>query len=87
MGNEQLWPAEVNVYRDNKSQDSVAVLSKNGRPRILLVPGKYEVADRLRWRDQPQSIPIPRDSAIVKLDIDGRRVARPDFNDAGMLWP
>ena len=64
----------------------MAVLSKNGRPRILLVPGKYEVADRLLRRGQPQSIPIPSDSAIVKLDIDGRRVARPDFNDAGMLW-
>jgi hypothetical protein len=86
VGNEQLWRAEVSVYRDNKSQDSVAVLSKNGRPRILLVPGKYEVAGRLRWRDQPQSIPIPSDSAIVQLEIDGRRVARPDFNDAGMLW-
>jgi len=58
VGNEQLWPEEVAVYLDKKLQRPPAVLSHNGRPRVRLESGQYEVTGRLRWLKQPQSLPI-----------------------------
>ena len=86
VGNEQLWPERVSVYRDKKLQKSAVVLSHNGRPRVRLESGRYDVTGRLRWFKQPQSLPIPSDSAIIQLDIDGKRVALPDFDESGRLW-
>ena len=58
VGNEQLWPEGVNVYLNKKLQHPPAVLSHNGRPRVRLESGQYEVTARLRWLKQPQSLPI-----------------------------
>ena len=86
VGNEQLWPEGVNVYLNKKLQHPPAVLSHNGRPRVRLESGQHEVTGRLRWLKQPQSLPIPNDSAIIQLDINGKRVALPDFDESGRLW-
>lgn len=86
VGNEQLWPEEVEVHLEQKLQTAPAVLSYNGRPRIRLASGRYKVSGRLRWLQRPQSLPIPSDSAIIQLNIDGKRVVLPDFDQFGRLW-
>ncbi|MDH5213901.1 MAG: hypothetical protein OEY04_06690 [Gammaproteobacteria bacterium] len=79
-GDSRVWPEEVQV--DGRTS---SVVLRDGLPTLRLGPGRYTVSGRFVWEQRPQTLAIPSQSGLLTLTVDGRRVARPDRNQAG-VW-
>lgn len=79
-GDSNQWPELVQV----DGRPAVIVL-REGAPILRLGPGRYSVSGRFRWEQRPQQLAIPRQSGLLALTVDGRRIARPERNPAG-VW-
>ncbi len=79
-GSAELWPAAVRI-----GGIAVPVLEREGRPQVLLRPGKHQVEGELRWERRPESLPVPPNVAAVELVLDGRPVF-PVQRESGAVW-
>jgi hypothetical protein len=79
-GDQSLWPQQVEL--DGKP---VAVASQADHPAIWLTPGKHLAEGRLVWDRLPENLPIPHDSGLVALTVEGRPTA-PALNEQGDIW-
>ena len=79
-GDPSNWPFDVAV-----DGADAAVVARDDRPSIRLEPGLHRVSGALGWNSRPASVRIPRESALVSLQLDGARVAIPELED-GTLW-
>lgn len=79
-GDNVNWPNNVKV--DGRSQ---AVISRNNVPSIRLKKGRYSISGDFNWQQQPKSISIPQETGLIKLSINNKNIALPDFRD-GKLW-
>lgn len=79
-GSAELWPQQVEL--DGKP---VAVASQDDAPALWLLPGLHRVTGRLLFEQMPESLPIPRDSGLIALSVNGKSLA-PVFNEQGELW-
>ncbi len=70
-GDESLWPQQLQLNGRRAS-----ALLREGRPALWLEPGDYELRGSFDWREMPQSLPVPRQSALVDLTIGGESVAQ-----------
>ncbi|MDR2710767.1 MAG: hypothetical protein LBB65_05505 [Burkholderiales bacterium] len=68
-GDERDWPQEVTV---NGSPQPV--LLRGGAPALWLTAGDYNVRGRILWQERPQALTIPSMSALVALNINGKRI-------------
>ena len=80
-GDDRLWPQDVEV--DGKA---ALVMTRDGAPGILLLPGTHVVKGRLIWDRLPENLAVPRNSGIITLTVNGRPTAVPVFNEQGQLW-
>ena len=80
-GGELLWPSGVTV-----GGKPVAVLGQDGRPVVRLPAGTQEIAGTLEWKSMPQNIPLPPATGIVLLEVDGKPVDAPLWDEEGKLW-
>lgn len=79
-GDNQNWPQRVKV-----NQKSVPVINHKGLPSIQLQKGRYTISGELNWHQAPKSISIPRDTGLVELHVDNKKINMPDFRQ-GKLW-
>lgn len=79
-GDSNYWPEDVQV--DGRA---ASVVLREGSPTLRLGPGRYSVSGRFNWDQRPQQLAIPRQSGLVVLNVDGRRIARPERNPGG-VW-
>lgn len=79
-GDESLWPQQLQLNGRRAS-----ALLREGRPALWLEPGDYEVRGSFEWREMPQSLPVPRQSALVDLTIGGEPVAQ-TVREQDRLW-
>jgi hypothetical protein len=79
-GSGELWPADVRL-------DGVpaAVIEQGGRPVLRAGAGRHTVTGRIGWAQRPAAIPVPPQTALVTLSVDGTRVARPEI-ERGSVW-
>ncbi len=80
-GSMELWPQKIFV-----NGVPATVLAKNGRPSVLLNPGIYRIHGEFSWRILPDAMVIPRETALVRVFMNGRLVAFPDIDENGRLW-
>lgn len=71
-GERDHWPSEVSV-----GGRPAAVLDRDGKPALQLPAGDHAVAGRLQWGAPPQSLPVPAETVLLTLSIDGEAVAWP----------
>ncbi|HZP67532.1 MAG TPA: hypothetical protein VFB32_14615, partial [Rudaea sp.] len=69
-GDAEHWPQQVTVNGQRQP-----VLSRGEVPSLWLGVGTYEIAGRIPWREQPQTLIVPPSIGIVALTIDGKPVA------------
>jgi hypothetical protein len=69
-GDAERWPQQVTVNGQRQP-----VLEHDGRPELSLLPGSYEIAGRIPWREQPQTIAVPQGIGLVALNVDGKPVS------------
>jgi len=72
-GDGDHWPQDVRV-----DSASASVVEHGGRPSVHLDAGSHSVAGRLPWTQMPESIAIPSSVGIVRLKVNGERVAFPE---------
>ena len=68
-GDEQNWPQQVTV-----NGQRAPVLARDNAPMLWLQPGSFEIAGRIPWTEQPQSLAVPQRIGLVALTIDGKAV-------------
>jgi len=79
-GDLQHWPQDVRV-----NGAAGAVIAHQETPGLRLAPGNYVVSGRFTWGSRPESLPLPKFTALVDLTVDNQRVAQPERPDAA-LW-
>jgi hypothetical protein len=72
-GDSDHWPQDVRV-----DSASASVVERSGRPSVHLDAGSHSVAGRLPWTQMPESIAVPAAVGIVRLKVNGERVAFPE---------
>ena len=76
-GSGEHWPHEVTV-----NGDPAVVVERNGFPAVRVAPGRHRLAGSFGWDERPGVLPIPAQSGLVALSIDGKRVDRPERHRA-----
>ena len=61
------------------------MVAREGVPQLRLAAGSYQLAGSFAWESRPESLPIPSQSGLVSLSLDGHAVAQADRPD-GAVW-
>lgn len=80
-GDASLWPLEVSV--DGKPG---AILSRDGGPAIKLSTGSHRISGRFVWNALPESLALPANAGLLRLDVNGQNVNFPLRDDSNRLW-
>ena len=80
-GDKKHWPQDVTI--DGKA---ALVVARGNRPALELSAGKYLVEGRFNWDQLPEIFPIPPDSGIVDVQLNGQAIDFPDISEHGQLW-
>jgi hypothetical protein len=79
-GGGALWPEQV-----VSDAEPVAVVERDGVPSVRLGPGSHRLSGRFSWPRRPRLLPVPAQTGLLALSIDGEAVASPR-RDARGLW-
>ena len=79
-GGVEYWPDAVTV-----NDRSIEVIARNNVPSVRLAPGTYRVAGRFEWDARPGVLRLPPESGLVSLEVDGRKVERPEVDRNGIF--
>ena len=80
-GNHDIWPQGIRL-----NGDTTAIVDRNNRPVLHLVPGKHKIEGAFHWAQVPESLTIPADSGLVRLRINGLDVPQPEIDRNGQIW-
>ncbi|MGF1615736.1 MAG: hypothetical protein ACFCVA_18020 [Gammaproteobacteria bacterium] len=80
-GNARHWPQAVTV--DGKPG---LVTLREGAPSLRLGAGQHQVEGRLQWERLPESLQLPKQTALLTLSRNGTVVPFPALDRAGRLW-
>lgn len=79
-GDATLMPEELRV--DGQARP---VLLRNGVPSVELEPGNARIGGSIRWRQRPESLPLPPSIGLLELRLDGVRI-EPLERSEQSLW-
>jgi hypothetical protein len=79
-GSIEHWP-----HRVTANGRAVEVIMRDGRASTYLGPGSYQLSGRFAWNERPGVLPVPRQSGLISLTVDGRRVTRPERSNRGLF--
>src|SRR6202043_3906301 len=57
------------------------LVSREGVPSVRLTPGSHALSGTWSWDVRPETLSIPRETALLDLSVDGARVAQPERPD------
>jgi len=80
-GDRERWPEDVRA-----GERPLAVVEWEGRPQVRLEPGDHVVRGAFRWPALPRVLPVPPETGLVALRLEGRDVAAPERDEAGRVW-
>lgn len=80
-GDNNLWPQGVTI-----NGNSTAVRDNEGKPEIYVAKGIYDIKGDIRWNEMPRTLQIPEDTGIVQLNLNGKVVNAPTFENNNQLW-
>ncbi|MGE5152387.1 MAG: hypothetical protein ACM3ST_00070 [Bdellovibrio bacteriovorus] len=80
-GDPDLWPQDT-----EGPEGPLAVVLREGRPAVKLPPGEHAISGRFEWTRRPEGLPLPPETGLVSLVLDGEPVAAPRRETDGRLW-
>jgi hypothetical protein len=80
-GGPQSWPQDVRL----DGRPSV-VVEREGGPSVRVTAGDHRLEGRFSWTHLPDSLPVPPRLALVDLAVNGRAIAFPRRDEAGLIW-
>src|SRR2546426_5580397 len=75
--------APLDVRADGKP---AAVTLRSGVPSVRLERGAHTVSGTFAWDSLPELLPIPAETGLVSLALNGKPVAFPNRAPQGQLW-
>ncbi|MGH8167261.1 MAG: hypothetical protein ACREQ1_08485, partial [Woeseiaceae bacterium] len=79
-GDSNFWPEQVTA-----NGEAVEVMMRGNTPSVRLAPGRYTIAGRFAWNERPRVLPVPPESGLLELTVDGNRVERPERSE-NSIW-
>jgi hypothetical protein len=79
-GNTEHWPEQVTA--DGRS---ISVVLQNGAPAVRLAAGSYTLSGRFAWNERPRALPVPAETGLFRLTVDGVLSPFPALADSA-LW-
>ncbi|HWV15242.1 MAG TPA: hypothetical protein VN030_07400 [Cellvibrio sp.] len=80
-GNSSFWPQNVKI-----NSSAVALRDQNNLPEVYLTPGVYQITGEIRWSEIPRTLPIPAQTGIVQLRLNGKDVPAAALQNNNELW-
>ena len=80
-GSAGLWPQNV-----SDKNLKIAVRDKNNIPEIYLTPGSHDISGEIRWTEMPRTLPVPENTGIIQLVLNGKNVNSPAVEANNQLW-
>ena len=80
-GDVRIWPQQV-----RSASGPLAVMEREGLPRVFLETGRYRVRGEFSWSQIPDMLALPNSLALVDLTLRGEQVDTPDRDEQGRLW-
>lgn len=80
-GGPQSWPQDVRL--DGRA---AVVVEREGGPAVRVAAGEHHLEGRFSWTHLPDSLPVPARLALVGLAVEGRAIAFPRRDEAGLVW-
>jgi len=80
-GDARLWPLDVRV-----DGAGAAVVTRDGKPSVLLKPGRHVVTGRFAWDAPPPMLPVPGGTGLLRLTLRGATVRFPARDAEGRVW-
>jgi hypothetical protein len=80
-GDAEVWPQDTAV-----DDGPLAVVLREGRPAVKLPPGEHAVNGRFDWAQRPEGLPLPPETGLVSLVLDGEPLVAPRRERDGRLW-
>ncbi len=80
-GSRDMYPDSVDI--DGKQ---APVLLRDQVPSVRLSKGEHRVSGSFSWKELPETLMIPPESAIVTLTVKGQPVEQPVIDSSGRLW-
>ena len=80
-GSEPFWPLDILL-----NGEPAITVKRNGIPSIKLTAGNYMITGRLKWNSLPEHLSIPKDTALINLDVDGVAIEFPRIDEQGRIW-
>ena len=74
------WPEQV-----VSDGEPVPVVERDGGPAVKLDAGSHRLSGRFSWPRRPRVLPVPAQTGLLKLVIDGDPVVSPNRDPRG-LW-
>lgn len=79
-GNSDYWPHDVTV-----NGDAAVVVEHDGLPAVRVAPGAYRLSGSFEWDERPGVLPVPGQSGLVALSVNGKRIERPERGPRGLF--
>ncbi|MBU1420009.1 MAG: hypothetical protein KKI15_16110 [Proteobacteria bacterium] len=80
-GKTPFWPQEVQV-----NGKAVLVIEYQGQPAVWLDPGKQLLTGKFSWKELPEYLPVPSETGLVSLTLQGKKVTDLQLDEQGRLW-
>ncbi|MFZ6656961.1 hypothetical protein [Undibacterium sp. TJN19] len=80
-GNSQQWPQDVIL--DGKP---VAVIGREEVPVLKMPKGSHKISGRFAWNGVPESLQLPQNAALIKLELNGQNLGLPVRDESNQLW-
>ena len=79
-GNLEYWPVGVTI-----NGVAAAVVAQDGVPHLRVGAGTFILAGGFSWATRPESLPIPWQTGLVTVSLDGHKLEQPDRPD-NAVW-
>jgi hypothetical protein len=79
-GSLEYWPTAVTV-----NGVVAAVAAHDGIPQIRVSEGTFAIAGSFAWERRPESLPVPAQTGLVSLSLDGHKVEQAERPD-NSVW-
>lgn len=84
-GDAAHWPQNVTV-----DHQAALVMDRDGVPMVKLLagakpPSRHQINGEFFWGRIPDNLPVPMDTGLINLSINGTAIAAPTLRD-GQLW-
>lgn len=80
-GGGATWPQQVQA-----GDEPLVVVERDGRPAVQLGAGEHLLRGAFEWPRRPEVLPVPPETGLVSLHLDGEPVADPRLDRQGRLW-